>query len=179
MKLTIALYVTLLRIAMTPFVVLAFLQQQYICGLILFCIAAATDLLDGYVARHFNCATFLGKILDPIADKILLTSVMLTLLYILNLSEMLFLSFCFLVTKEIVLLFGGLYILSKHTQFIEPSILSRFVCFVEIALVLTLLLSTGLVNIPAGVIFALIMVNIISSLSLLVRYLLILIRMRN
>lgn len=50
-----------------------------ITAAILFAIAACTDILDGYVARKFNVETTLGKLLDPLADKLLVVSVMVLL----------------------------------------------------------------------------------------------------
>lgn len=46
---------------------------------ILFGLAACTDILDGYIARKFNIETTLGKLLDPLADKLLVVSVMVLL----------------------------------------------------------------------------------------------------
>ncbi len=49
---------------------------------ILFTISAFTDFLDGYIARKYNLITTLGKILDPIADKILVNSVLIIFAYL-------------------------------------------------------------------------------------------------
>ena len=48
---------------------------------ILFCIAAITDWLDGYIARRENQVTKIGQFLDPIADKLLVSAVILLLVY--------------------------------------------------------------------------------------------------
>lgn len=48
-------------------------------AILLFTIAALTDALDGFIARHFNQSSRLGTFLDPVADKILMLSVILTL----------------------------------------------------------------------------------------------------
>lgn len=70
---------TLLRIALTPVIVLAILRGQFRAALY-WCIAAAlTDALDGWIARHYQASTRLGQILDPIADKLMQGAVFLSL----------------------------------------------------------------------------------------------------
>lgn len=71
--LTIANVLTLLRMAVAPFVVILVLQQRYWGALLAFVLAGLTDLFDGYVARHGSQSTTLGAMLDPVADKILLS----------------------------------------------------------------------------------------------------------
>jgi CDP-diacylglycerol--glycerol-3-phosphate 3-phosphatidyltransferase len=53
-------------------------SKDIICG-ILFLIAALTDFLDGYLARKYNLVTDLGKVMDAIADKILVNGVLILL----------------------------------------------------------------------------------------------------
>ncbi len=72
---------TALRIAMTPFVLLALARGQFLLGGWLFGAAAFTDLLDGAVARRFGGESKIGLYLDPIADKILLSSVYIGLAF--------------------------------------------------------------------------------------------------
>jgi cardiolipin synthase (CMP-forming) len=60
-------------------VVFAILEGDYDWTLVLFFIAAVTDGLDGWLATHFNWTSEAGKLLDPIADKLLLVSVFVTL----------------------------------------------------------------------------------------------------
>ena len=70
---------TLARLLLAPIIVSAILHRRAFAALSLFAIAAATDVIDGYLARHFSAATAAGAFLDPIADKLLLTSVYLAL----------------------------------------------------------------------------------------------------
>ena len=67
------------RIALTPFIVLAILAGDCPRALILAAVAGVSDGLDGFLARHFDWKTRLGAYLDPLADKLLLTAVFLSL----------------------------------------------------------------------------------------------------
>jgi cardiolipin synthase len=64
--------ITLLRLALTPFFVLATLEGKHSVALGIFIVAGASDALDGLLARLLGMRSLLGTYLDPIADKILL-----------------------------------------------------------------------------------------------------------
>ena len=70
-----ATIVTLMRLALLPviavFFIWDFFPQARLVAMILFIVAALTDFIDGWIARRFNMVTDLGKLLDPIADKLL------------------------------------------------------------------------------------------------------------
>ena len=70
---------TLLRLVLVPFVILAILDGRHTLALALFAGAAFTDILDGAVARRFHLATQAGAWLDPVADKCLLSGAFLAL----------------------------------------------------------------------------------------------------
>jgi len=88
---TIANYITLLRILLIPvFVGFALYyahsisdgkpdEALYWAAVATFAIASLSDALDGYVARHFNQKSKLGVILDPLADKLLMLAAVCTL----------------------------------------------------------------------------------------------------
>ena len=65
---------TLIRMLLVPFILISMIYRQHEMALYLFLAAALTDGVDGLVARHFNQKTLLGAYLDPIADKIFLSS---------------------------------------------------------------------------------------------------------
>ncbi|MBS7527996.1 CDP-diacylglycerol--glycerol-3-phosphate 3-phosphatidyltransferase [Fusibacter paucivorans] len=73
----IANKLTLLRVIMIPFFMYFLLKSQLTIALVLFCIASFTDFLDGYLARSMNLITNFGKFMDPLADKLLVTSALL------------------------------------------------------------------------------------------------------
>jgi cardiolipin synthase len=70
---------TLMRLIFVPFVVVAIQQQKYTVALVIFVAAGVTDGLDGLLARVLKQKTTLGQYLDPIADKLLLSTMFLML----------------------------------------------------------------------------------------------------
>ena len=73
---TTANKITLLRVILIPvFMVLAYMDLR-IPAVIVFILASLSDLLDGYIARHYNQVSNFGKFMDPLADKMLVLSCM-------------------------------------------------------------------------------------------------------
>jgi len=77
--LTLANYVTLARIALIPLNIGFLLLGINGLGAVLFLLLSFSDAIDGYIARRFNQVSELGKFLDPLADKILVITVLITL----------------------------------------------------------------------------------------------------
>ncbi len=73
---------TLVRLIAVPFLVIAILDRHEEVALLIFVVAGATDAVDGRLARRLNQSTRLGQYLDPIADKIMLSTLFLTTTYI-------------------------------------------------------------------------------------------------
>ena len=70
---------TLLRLSFIPFIVSSILEGHYEIALILFVLAGVSDALDGILARSLGQRTKLGEYLDPIADKLLISTLFLVL----------------------------------------------------------------------------------------------------
>lgn len=82
MKLNLANFLTLLRIAAIPVVVVCFyspLEYARPLAAILFGLAAVTDIIDGWVARKFGQMSRFGEFLDPVADKLMVAIVLVML----------------------------------------------------------------------------------------------------
>ena len=75
-------FITLVRILLIPVFVVLFITptpDRSVSAAVVFVIASVTDLLDGYLARRTGQVTKLGKLLDPIADKLLVLSALILL----------------------------------------------------------------------------------------------------
>jgi cardiolipin synthase len=70
---------TLMRLIFIPFIAMLMVDGRYGLALALFIIAGLSDGLDGYLARRLNQRTTLGQYLDPIADKLLLSTMFIVL----------------------------------------------------------------------------------------------------
>lgn len=75
-------WLTTLRILLIPVFVTLLVYRRPGWAFLVFCAASLTDLLDGYIARKRGRQTRLGAFLDPVADKLLMTSAFVTLTYL-------------------------------------------------------------------------------------------------
>lgn len=71
--------ITLGRIIAVPFVVLFLLDGEYLYAFWLFFLAGVSDGVDGFLAKRFDARTRIGAYMDPLADKVLLTALFVTL----------------------------------------------------------------------------------------------------
>lgn len=81
----LANFITILRIVLVPFflvILLTEMENKEIFAFIIFIIASVSDGIDGYIARKYNQITELGKFLDPLADKLLVSAALLALVYL-------------------------------------------------------------------------------------------------
>jgi len=80
MQLTLATKITIFRILLVPFFIVAVLyyspEKDYLrfVALVIFCLASFSDFFDGYLARRYQQESKIGSLLDPLADKLLLMS---------------------------------------------------------------------------------------------------------
>ncbi|HHQ49142.1 MAG TPA: CDP-alcohol phosphatidyltransferase family protein [Acidobacteria bacterium] len=72
--LTVPNFITLLRLAMIPFFILALAGHDFLLAMVIFVLAGLSDSLDGFLARALDMRSVFGAYLDPIADKLLLST---------------------------------------------------------------------------------------------------------
>lgn len=109
---TIPNWLSFIRIALIPVFAVLFVQGHQLVAVIVMICAALTDLFDGKIARKFNQVSNLGKLLDPIADKLSQMAIVIVLLYTYWENPIKYLFFFFIV-KEVLMLLGGALLLSK------------------------------------------------------------------
>jgi cardiolipin synthase len=113
------------------------LASDYPRTLALFAVAAASDGLDGWLAKHYGWTSSLGKLLDPIADKVLLVSVFLTLAWIGLVPGWLALT---VVLRDVVIVAGAIaYRLLIGTVVGRPTIVSKLNTLLQLSLVLAVI----------------------------------------
>ncbi|HEY9163525.1 MAG TPA: CDP-alcohol phosphatidyltransferase family protein, partial [Magnetovibrio sp.] len=133
--------ITLLRIAAVPFTVWLILEGQLVVAFWLFVAAGVSDALDGFIAKRFNMETELGKYLDPLADKLLLVSIYVTMGmegYIVNWLVIL------VVFRDIFIVGGALLFETvTHALTVQPLMVSKVNTTVQIVFAAAVMASVG------------------------------------
>lgn len=105
-------------------------DENFLFALYTFILAAATDGLDGYLARVMDWQTDLGKILDPIADKILLIG---TILILWMNSYIPFFVFAIFVLRDLIIIIGAAFHMTVYeTGAPNPNTFGKITTFVHI-----------------------------------------------
>ncbi|MFC4258756.1 CDP-alcohol phosphatidyltransferase family protein [Marinobacter lacisalsi] len=138
---------TLLRILLVLPFAWSLANDHYRSALVLFFVAAATDGLDGLLARMFGWKSRLGAIADPLADKLLLVVAYLMLSVTGVLPIWLFL---LVLGRDLVIVAGGLVFHRLIGPFdVQPSILGKLNTLVQILAVLAVMLAEAGFPLPA------------------------------
>ncbi len=122
---------------------------------------AITDMLDGYLARKFNEVTELGKIIDPLADKIVIGVIILKLYLIGIIPEYYFIM---IVGRDILIFLGGIFITNKIKRVLPSNMLGK-ITVINIGIVIMLfILRVDTTNLIFKMIYGLSIVLIFVSL---------------
>jgi cardiolipin synthase len=130
---------SLARILLIPVFVLMIMDHHYGWALITFAIAGITDGMDGLIARLSHQRTELGAYLDPIADKLLLTSAFVALAIIEMIPNWLVV---LVITRDVIILLGFfVLLLTNHRPKMNPTPVSKITTGFQISTVLLVLLT--------------------------------------
>lgn len=102
---------TMMRLLLIPVFWVLMARGELKWALAVFVFASITDVLDGWIARHYNLITDFGKLFDPLADKLMVLSVMISLVLrgIVPTAALII-----LLSKELLMLLGGFLLLRKN-----------------------------------------------------------------
>ena len=109
---TVPNWLCFLRIALIPVFSVLFIKEMYIPAFIIMIVASLTDLFDGKIARKYNQVSNLGKMLDPIADKLSQMAIVIILIYKYWGTYLKYILIMFII-KELLMLAGGALLLAK------------------------------------------------------------------
>jgi len=143
---------TVFRLCLIPVYIAVFAMSDETKELaaIIFIAASITDVLDGYIARKYNMTTRIGQLLDPLADKLMQLTVVISLV----LSDMLPVWFVVvLALKELLLILGGVFLYTKKT-YVKSNILGKLntvVLFIAMVLIFFTHTSDLVSNIILGI----------------------------
>jgi cardiolipin synthase (CMP-forming) len=123
-----------LRLALAPYIFYLLGTRQFRAALVWFALAGVSDGLDGWAARRFSANSRVGALLDPVADKVLLSGSFLTL----GLTSVIpwWLTFVVLGRDAMILLFAIVAMATKKLREFPPSIWGKLSTAVQIAYVL-------------------------------------------
>jgi len=164
--------ITLARLISVPVAIWLIVDERYAVAFWVFVGAGISDAIDGYIAKRFDRQTSLGAVLDPAADKALLTGLYVTLFLTNHLPGWLV---SLVVLRDVLIVLGYLALRARATPHnLGPLFVSKINTLVQIALVGFVLARLG-VGVEAGwetqlLIAAAAITTVLSGLSYLVRW---------
>lgn len=162
---------TLFRVSLIPLIVaILFLDSQISSWLsfVIFITAAITDFFDGWTARRFKSSSNLGKFLDPLADKLLVTSILVMLIY-LNKIQGIFVFVTLIIILREILISGLREFLSSMNKKLPVSNLAKWKTTVQFLSISFLLIDDAIKEFPLSEI-GLTLLSIAALLTLISAY---------
>jgi cardiolipin synthase (CMP-forming) len=135
--------ISLGRLLLVPLAISLILDGNYWAAFWVFVVAGISDALDGFIAKRFNRRTRLGALLDPLADKVLLVSVYVTL----GIAGQIWAWLVVLVVFRDVMIIGGYLLIQALAALPKPShplFISKINTGVQVAMVAYVLARRGL-----------------------------------
>jgi cardiolipin synthase len=138
---TVPNQITFLRLCILPFFLIFVSYEKYKWALLILVIAGFSDGIDGLIARKFNQRSSLGAYLDPIADKLLLSSSFIVLAFEKQLAW--WLTILVLSRDLLILTVAAVIILAAGYRPFPPSLYGKFTTFSQIVLVFAVVLGAA------------------------------------
>jgi cardiolipin synthase len=158
-------WITLIRIILIPWFTILLINGAFNQALWVFLAAAVSDALDGFVARVFSQKTRLGSFLDPIADKLLLSTAFITLAVLNQIPGWLTV---IVISRDVVIVMGvAILFLNQLRTDIKPSIVSKLTTACQ-ALLIVIILASGYLQwapwVKPGIVYLTLVLTVVSGL---------------
>jgi len=132
--------ITVTRILLTPLFVIFLLRDMFGFALIVFTISSISDGLDGLLARYFDQRTEIGALLDPIADKLLMTASFVSLAVLNMVPPWLTV---IVISRDILIALGfAVFAITNRQVEIKPSLVSKCTTAAQLITIILILLNT-------------------------------------
>jgi cardiolipin synthase len=141
---TVPNQITFLRLGFLPLFLILMSYERYKWALLVLVIAGFSDGIDGLIARRFNQRSSLGAYLDPIADKLLLSSSFVVLAFEKQIAW--WLTILVLSRDVLILIVAVVIILVSGYRPFPPSIYGKFTTFFQLVLVFAVVLAAAYPN---------------------------------
>ena len=170
--LTVPNLFTLFRLILVPFIVYFYAgKQDYVLSGCLIALSGITDIMDGFIARKFNMVSDLGKIIDPLADKLTQAAIIVCLATRYRFLLILFVLFAL---KEVLQAFCGYLVLSRKNCVNSAKWYGKLSTVILYAVMLVLVFFSDIPVAVVSVLSVLCAAVLILALILYVRYFLML-----
>ena len=166
---TIPNILSLIRLAMIPMILWLYLgKKDHVAAVILVAVSAATDVVDGWVARKFDMVSDLGKVLDPLADK--LTQGALIICLIAEYGWPMVVLICVFGFKELAMLVMGAVVLKKTDAMNSARWYGKACTVIICATVMFLIIAPEVIEVPPALSTTLIGICVAAVLGSLTLY---------
>lgn len=164
-RFTISNLITIFRFVLLPFIIFFLIKKERLTAFIIMLIALFSDVVDGYIARRFHQESELGKLLDPLCDKISLVVILITLLIINSIPVW---AVVIIALRDVLILLGSYIIFKKKRLVYKSNIFGKTTGFLFGAMILAFTLN--LQKLGMVILYISIPVMIIAFITYLRRY---------
>lgn len=174
--LTVPNLLSIFRILLIPLFAVVYFQQHYGIAIAVIVLSGVTDVVDGYIARHFDQVTEIGKLLDPLADKLTQITVVfcITITY-----PFVWPFFIVIIVKELLMMVFSLVLLRREEKATGSEWYGKLATAVFYASMFLILLNGKLFFLNNIFVIVLMAVTVICAVYAFVRYFLLFVRKIN
>jgi cardiolipin synthase len=166
--LTVPNLLSVVRLALIPIIIWLYCTKNYTrITVLVILISGITDILDGFIARHFNMTSDFGKILDPVADKLTQAAVAVCLI---SKYKLMYMAVGLFVIKEIIMASMGCFVLKKKDAVNSAKWYGKANTVVLYSVMMLLILFPNMPNALATGMILLCCVTMVLSLALYMRF---------